>query len=77
MDDLIDDGGEAVPSAEEMIKMRREIREAELAAQRQTITGDIKIAMGGAMSAELEKCMLQGQSLANRSSMHCTELPRC
>ena len=40
-------------------------REAELAAQRQTIIGDIKIAMGGAMSAELEKCMLQGQSVVN------------
>ncbi|KAL4420140.1 hypothetical protein ABPG77_010356 [Micractinium sp. CCAP 211/92] len=34
MEDLIDDAGEDVPSAAEMIKMRREIREAELAAAR-------------------------------------------
>lgn len=36
-------------------------RQAELAAQRQGIITDIKIAMGGAMSAELEACMLQGE----------------
>ena len=34
MDDLIDDAGEELPSAAEMIKMRREMREAELAAAR-------------------------------------------
>ncbi len=35
MDDLIDDaGGEEMPSQAEMIKMRREMREAELAAAR-------------------------------------------
>lgn len=35
-------------------------KQAELAARRQAIIADIKIAMGGAMSAELEACMLQG-----------------
>ncbi len=34
MDDLIDDAGEELPSAADLIKMRREIREAEMAAQR-------------------------------------------
>lgn len=34
MDDLIDDEGAELPSAAEMLKMRREIREAELAAAR-------------------------------------------
>ena len=53
-------------------------REAELAAQRQTIIGDIKIARGGAMSAELEKCMLQGQSPLTWSSMRrCCCCRRC
>lgn len=35
-------------------------RAAELAAQRQSICQDVKIAMGGAMSGPLEACMLQG-----------------
>ena len=34
MDDLIDDAGEEVPSQADLIKMRREMREAELAAAR-------------------------------------------
>jgi hypothetical protein len=34
MDDLIDDAGEDMPSAAELIKMRRQVREAELAAAR-------------------------------------------
>jgi len=34
MEDLIDDAGEDVVSAADMIKMRREMREAELAAAR-------------------------------------------
>lgn len=32
----------------------------ELAGQRAAILADVKIAMGGAMSAELENCILQG-----------------
>lgn len=34
MDDLIDDDGGEVLSAEEMLKMRQEMREAEMAAER-------------------------------------------
>jgi hypothetical protein len=34
---------------------------AELAEQRSSIIADVKIAMGGAMSVELEECMLQGE----------------